>query len=280
MIQSILEFIEDNSTAISIVTNVFVGIAGFFANKGWERIKQARTISDLRLLKGRNCKIVLPTYTNIDLSPKHRTPILFNVNEQGDVLASLNIISFVRKLGLQFDEEYYAVRERSNQVIADNNVFCIGGLTANEQTKVYFSRFFPNFRIFNKNLKMNDKEGQKIYIYDETKRGFCWGEGKEFTVSAEEHYAILVRLTKEDFDIEDAGTVYILYGNKAESTLSASKYFLCQMKDMIKRTKRRKHFFIVMRIQEANGILTPYFDKDYDLTDEMFPKNSERKLKI
>lgn len=275
--QEIIEFIERNSTLVSIVTNICVGIVGFFTNKGWEKIKKIRTISALRLVKGRECKIVMPTYENIDLHPSSSSKALFNVNEQSDVLASLNIISLIEKVGLQFDEEYYVLQEHCNQIVANNNVFCIGGTVANEQTKVYFSRFFPEFRLFSKSFNKDDRESQKIYAFDEAKRGFCWGNGGEFTVSKGEHYAILVRLTKEDFNINDAGTVYILFGSKADSTLVASKYLLCNMNDLIKRTRRKKHFFIVMRIREANGIKTVEFDEKYDLTDEIFPLKKKGK---
>mgnify|MGYP003291352390 CR=1 FL=1 len=277
MIQAILEFIEKNSTFVSIVTNAFVGIVGFFSNKGWEKLKKTRTIFALRLVKERDCKIVMPIYENIDLHPKINSKTLFSVNEQSDVLASLNIISLIEKIGLRFDEEYYVLQEHCNQVIANSNVFCIGGVVANEQTKVYFSKFFPEFRIFSKNIEMKDAKGQNIYAYNKAKRGFCWGNGKEFTVSEGENYAILIRLTKEDFNIKDAGTVYILFGDKADSTLMASKYLLCHMDDLLKRTKGKKHFFIVMRIREANGIKNAYFDENYDLTKEMFPPKNERR---
>ena len=60
-----------------------------------------------------------------------------------------------------------------------------------------------------------------------------------------------------------------------ESTLVASKYLLCQINDLIKRTRRKKHFFIVMRIREVNGSSNIYFDDKYDLTDEMFPQDKE-----
>ena len=275
MIQKILEIITRNSEAFSLIASFFAWVVGMFTNKGWEKIKKARRISALRLRKDRTCKIVMPTYNNIDLYPQSRSRTMFDVNSQGDVLASLNVVSFAGYVGLEFANEYYVLGEHPNEIVANNNIFCIGGIVANKQTRAHFSRFFPEFRIFNSNLKEDDEEGQKLFFYDKEKRGFRWGAGKEFTVSDGEHYAILVRLTKEDFGTDDAGTVYILYGNKMESTLVASKYLLCQINDLIKRTRRKKHFFIVMRIREVNGSSNIYFDDKYDLTDEMFPQDKE-----
>ena len=85
-----------------------------------------------------------------------------------------------------------------------------------------------------------------------------------------------MRLTGEDLGSEAAGTVYILYGNTVMSTLVASKYMLCQVDDLIKRTKKRKHFFLVMKVREVNGISRWHFDGDSDLTDEMFHDEKRR----
>ena len=133
MIQKILEIITRNSEAFSLIASFFAWVVGMFTNKGWEKIKKARRISALRLRKDRTCKIVMPTYNNIDLYPQSRSRTMFDVNSQGDVLASLNVVSFAGYVGLEFANEYYVLGEHPNEIVANNNIFCIGGIVANKQ---------------------------------------------------------------------------------------------------------------------------------------------------
>lgn len=276
MMSLILELIEQNPKVVALLGSVFVWVIGFFSNKKWNEIKKKRLVSSLRLKKKKECRILIPTYKDIELHSPARTRTKFDVNAQGDVLASLDIISLINRMGLDVSEECIMVRESYNELASNYNLFCIGGIAGSAQTRGYFKHFFPDFRIFNSKLEDDDKEGKEIFYKDGFKRGFRWGEGKEFTVKDGEHYAIIVRLTGEDLGSEAAGTVYILYGNTVMSTLVASKYMLCQVDDLIKRTKKRTHFFFVMKVREVNGISRWYFDENSDLTDEMFHDEIER----
>jgi len=96
-------------------------------------------------------------------------------------------------------------------------------------------------------------------------------------VNKDEDYVILVRLTEEDFSAGSMGTVYILYGNQINSTLEASKYLLCHTDDLIKRTKKNKHFFIVFKVKKVAGVYHLNFNEYRDLTDEIFPEKSKKR---
>lgn len=267
MFHMLLDFFEKNEELVSLLLNLVALVVGFLTNKGWERIKKKRAVSALKLDRKKLCKIIVPTYEDVKLHQHGNVTTGFNVNGQGDVLASINIISLIRQIGLKFDEDVF-FQEQYNQTLIHNNVFCIGGIVANEQTRSYFSEKFPNFRIYipklGESITRND-----IYYEAENKRGFRWGDGKEFIAKQGEDYAIIVRLTGEDFGLDNAGTVYILYGNNINATLMASKYFLHHVNDLIKRTKGKEHFFIVMRIPKKAGARY-YFDENYDLTEELF----------
>lgn len=276
MISLMLELIEQNPKVVALLGSVFVWVIGFFSNKKWNDIKKKRLVSSLRLQKKKECRILIPTYKDIELYPPAKTRTKFDVNIQEDVLASVDIISLINRMGLDVSEECIMVRESYNELASNYNLFCIGGILANAQTRSFFKQIFPDFRIFRAKLDENDKEEKELFYKDGTKRGFRWGEGKEFTVKDREHYAIIVRLTGEDLGSETAGTVYILYGNTMMSTLIASKYMLCQVDDLIKRTRKRTHFFLVMKVREVNGISRWYFDENSDLTDEMFHDEKRR----
>lgn len=94
---------------------------------------------------------------------------------------------------------------------------------------------------------------------------------EKFVVSMDERYVIIVRLSREDFHRKNQGTVHILFGNGVEGTLAASKYLLHDYKDLYKKVKRKKHYFIAFKIKRYTGLIDP--NSFVDLTDEMFINN-------
>ena len=91
---------------------------------------------------------------------------------------------------------------------------------------------------------------------------------EEFLNNDDERYAIIVKLSGEDFNIENHGTVHILFGNGIEGTLAISQYLLKNYKDLYKIVKRKKHYFIAFKIKTSTGMID---SKSFvDLTDKMF----------
>lgn len=102
------------------------------------------------------------------------------------------------------------------------------------------------------------------------KRGFAGGssDGEQFTIDTDERYAIIVKLSSDDFGVKDHGTIHILFGNGIEGTLAISRYLLFNYKDLYNRTKKRKHYFIAFKLKKDTGIINT--NSFIDLTETMF----------
>ncbi|WP_168125513.1 hypothetical protein, partial [Pseudoflavonifractor sp. SW1122] len=102
------------------------------------------------------------------------------------------------------------------------------------------------------------------------KEGFCWGNSHEerFLVEKGERYAIIVKLSSTDFDIENHGTVHILFGNGIEGTIAISKYLLNNYRDLHKKVKGKSHYFLAFKIKRDTGIIIS--NSFVDLTDKLF----------
>ena len=87
----------------------------------------------------------------------------------------------------------------------------------------------------------------------------------------DERYAIIVKLSKEDFKSKDHGTVHILFGNGVEGTLAVSRYLLFNYRDLNKLVASKKHYFIAFKVKRKTGIIDT--NSFIDLTDRMFSKS-------
>lgn len=269
MMSILFEFIEQNLEAFSVILSFCAWVAGLITKKGWERIKRRYIMRELKLKEDKDWNINMRVYGDVQLthySQKHE------VNATSDVLAAMNMYKFLQVNGLLDKQKCYINKPQVDSIGETDNMFCIGGFIANEQTEYYFKRFFPSFRVYTNRSGENYAMKKDKYIFSETKRGFRWGENEdeEYTVKKGERYAILIRLTEEDFNIGNTGVVYILYGNDDISTLGLSEYILNHSDDLAEKTKKRKHFFIAFSVQEVNKEPKLNMSDFKDLTDVMF----------
>ena len=136
-----------------------------------------------------------------------------------------------------------------------------------------FQQFFPQVHIYATQEKIDTNPNNvpaEHFVICEGKKGFCWGnmEDEKFVVKADERYAIIVKLLKEDFNSKNHGTVHILFGNGIEGTLAISRYLLYDHKTLNKLLKKRKHYFVAFKLKRETGIIDT--DSILDLTDIMF----------
>lgn len=103
--------------------------------------------------------------------------------------------------------------------------------------------------------------------------GFCWGneDSEKFLVNKGERYAIIVKFSTRDFQIENHGTVHILFGNGIEGTIAISKYLLNDYRDLYKKVKGKSHYFLAFKIKRDTGIIMP--NSFVDLIETMFHTN-------
>ena len=182
----------------------------------------------------------------------------------------------IHATGLSSHQKSVIYEDTYAESIARYNVFCIGGLLANSYTYDLFQQFFPSFKIYATREKFEfnpNKIPLKNFILSEDKVGFCWGEAssQSFVVKKDERYAIIVKLSKEDFKSKDHGTVHILFGNGVEGTLAISRYLLFNYRDLNKLVASKKHYFIAFKVKRKTGIIDT--NSFIDLTDRMFSKS-------
>lgn len=145
----------------------------------------------------------------------------------------------------------------------------IGGSLANRYTYDFyfttntydlFQQFFLDFKIYATREKYESNPNRiplKQFRISEERVGFCWGEqdNQSFTVEKDERYAVMMKLSKEDFRSKDHGTVHILFGNGIEGTMAISRYLLFHYKDINKRVRSRRHYFVAFKVKRKTGII-------------------------
>lgn len=263
-----IELFDKYSFLFSSIYTILTAIIGFLIGKIFSKIKEYKIRKCLSLAKN-ECKIILPSYNkklhnNIDIIPV--CPI-------GDIKAASNIIDLIHKTGLYFHQDsiFY---ENTYSVNFDNyNIFCIGGLLANRYSYDLFKQFFPNFKILapERKIKTNpNKIPPDHFIATQGENGFCWGDlpSERFVVDSDERYAIIIKLSNKDFNIKNHGTVHILFGNGIEGTIAISQYLLHDYKDLYKRVKNLKHYFVAFKLKINTGIIDA--NSFINLTDKMF----------
>ena len=160
-------------------------------------------------------------------------------------------------------------RKRRNKLNSRTGICSL----ANRYTYDLFQQFFPDFKIYATREKYESNPNRiplKQFRISEERVGFCWGEqdNQSFTVEKDERYAVMVKLSKEDFHSKDHGTVHILFGNGIEGTLAISRYLLFHYKDINKLVRSRRHYFVAFKVKRKTGIIDT--DSFVDLTDQMF----------
>lgn len=252
---------------IPMVKEQLDATADWLKKSTYEHWKEYRIRKCLSLEKT-DCAIILPTYikklhNQIDDIPM--CPLV-------DVESATNIMDLIHTAGLPYQKSIIYENTYS-MLFAQYNVFCIGGSLANRYSYDLFQQFFPTFKLY-ATLKKCRTNPNKIpsshFIVLESKIGFRWGNSPndEFLVAPDERYAIIVKLTKEDFKSKKHGTVYILFGNGVEGTLAISKYLLFNYKDLNKLINSQKHCFVAFKVKTATGIIDT--DSFLDLTNQLF----------
>lgn len=263
-----IEFFDQYSFVFSLVYTIIVGVIGFLIGKIIPEIKKYKIKKCLSLSK-KECRIILPNY-DIKL---HNNKDLISVCAIGDIKAASNIIDLIHATGLYPHQQSIIYENAYSDSFENYNIFCIGGSLANKYSYDLFQQFFPKFKIYATEEKIRTNPNgipSNHFVESAEERGFCWGNlpDEKFLIDSNERYAIIIKLSNDDFHIKNHGTVHILFGNGVEGTLAISKYLLLDYKDLFKRVKGKKHYFIAFKIKRDTGIIAQ--NSFVDLTDELF----------
>lgn len=263
-----IEFFDKYSFVFSLGYTIIVALIGFLIGKIFPEIQKYK-IKKCLSLKKKECKIILPNYDKKLHNKKDTIPVC----PIGDIKAMFNIIDLLHTTGLYPHQQSIIYESSYSDSLENYNIFCIGGSLANQYSYDLFQQFFPKFKLYASEEKIKTNPNRIPYSHFVTsteKKGFCWGNSsdKEFLINMDERYAIIVKLSDKDFHIKNHGTVHILFGNGIEGTLAISKYLLHNYKDLYKRVKKRKHYFIAFKIKLDTALIDP--NSFVDLTDKMF----------
>lgn len=262
----------------TILSTIFVGV-GYLSGKIGIKAKR-RNVRKCLSLQKKECKIVLPTYGQKLYENKTDVPMC----DFGDIKAAGNIIDLIRKTGLNQSQEKIFYEEDYSVSIASYNMFYMGGILANKNTLDIFDNKFPDFKLLITDTPHNNPNNvpPKWFKHND-KNGFFWGNPsvdnvsknieKKFEVTGNERFAIIVKLSKEDFGGDDHGDVYILFGQGRTATLAISRYLLSNYYDLYKKVKKKKHFFVAFKVSAVSGEIDG--STFLDLTDVMFDKEKK-----
>ncbi len=193
-------------------------------------------------------------------------------NVQNDFVAYSSVLA-LNNINILFNmvNQRFCLDER---IIDANNEMNIGGFTANKKVNAYFTKYFPNFKyvtnITNKEALERHPIDNKIFIYStDNKKGFQIN-GHIFLniIDRNTDYAILIKLTKEDFKDDNNRSVHIIFGGTDIGTIKGTEFLLTHYKQ-IYDTYGKNHYFFAIEINCIDESIN-YSKKIIDLTDEMF----------
>lgn len=267
VVRNLIEKINDYSWIISPILSIITFICGFIFHKLVKVIERHKLNQFLMLNKKLECKILLPSYqANI-----FNNTNLTEVYTAGDIKASSNIIELINKTGIYKSFLANIYEKTYTNLIANNNLFCIGGFSTNDYTYDLFQQFFPFVKFYMPQEQINNyTRPTSCFIVDENMKGFSWGDSddEKYMVNSDERYIILIRLLNTDFNIKNHGTVHIIFGQGIIGTLVLSKYMLNNYKDIFAKTKHHSHYFIVFKFKAHTQLIDMNSYKD--LTDIVF----------
>lgn len=258
-----IEFMDKYSFSLSI----FTALVGFSIGKLVPILRQNKIKKCLSLGK-HECKIILPDY----MGKLHNQKDILALCPIGDIKAASNVIDLIHSTGLYSHQQSIIFEESYADSFENYNIFCIGGSLANHYTYDLFQQFFKNFKICasEEKIKTNPNKIPASNFAISSQDGFCWGDSdnEKFLVNKGERYAVIVKLSSRDFNIENHGTVHILFGNGIEGTIAISKYLLNNYLDLYKKVRGKSHYFLAFKIKRDTGIIIP--NSFTDLTNKMF----------
>ena len=262
-----LAFLDQYSFLLSLGYTIGAAIIGFLVSKMIPTLKRRKIKKCLSLGK-HDCKIVLPNYSG----KLHNQEDVLALCPIGDIKAASNVIDLIHSTGLYSHQQSIIYEGNYSDSFEHYNIFCIGGSLANCYTFDLFQQFFPNFKICapEEKIRTNPNKIPDSYFVVCEQEGFCWGNGEndKFLANDGERYAIIVKLSTTDFQIENHGTVHILFGNGIEGTIAISKYLLNDYQDLYKKVKGKSHYFLAFKVKRDTGIIMP--NSFIDLTETMF----------
>ena len=262
-----LVFLDQYSFLFSIAYAIGAAIIGFLASKIIPVLRKHKIKKCLSLGK-HECKIILPDYRG----KLHNQKDFLELCPIGDIKAASNVIDLIHSTGLYSHQQSIIYEGNYSDSFEHYNIFCIGGSLANHYTYDLFQQFFANFKICasEEKIQTNPNKIPANHFVVCEQDGFCWGnaDNEKFLVNKGERYAIIVKLSNRDFQIENHGTVHILFGNGIEGTIAISKYLLNDYQDLYKKVKGKSHYFLAFKIKRDTGIIMP--NSFVDLTETMF----------
>lgn len=287
-----IDFIENISLIFKVLFTIISFVLGFLSSKILANIRK-RKLSKLISINKNNCEVLIPvrygflnysTNTSANLKAEEcysmKTPYYYVT------FTELNTIFEVQKImkQLHINNEIILLRPNSTDVKSYNNKFCLGGMLANEYVERIFNKSMGASFHFKQNFYLGCTsefyymEGHEhlqplLKINDELNGNILyWGDSKDNVneYRYEKYYIILVKISSNDFEDNEHGTIHICFGNGAEATLVAIKCFINHTKKLYKLlSKHKNHYFIILKCS-YNGEIDFSEESFEDLTVTMF----------
>lgn len=250
--------IFNNFTAI---ISFLVGVPSIIALS----IKIYRYFCDIRYAK----KIL-----GFDKQPVQITQCIFEIEMKNyderyyithsSIIALNNTIELLNITG----QKFYLI-DNSREAINEIN---IGGFVANKTVSSYIKKYFPDFKFIidsnNGKAYQQNPVDKDIFILSDNKKQFKIGKKILDMSDGSVDYAILIKLTKDDFKDVNKKTVHIVFGGGDLGTIKATEYLATNYKS-IYRTFGKKHYFFALEVRETDRKINDSIGI-MDFTNEMF----------
>lgn len=180
-----------------------------------------------------------------------------------------NVVVLLNKINQKFD--------LVGTTIDTKDEINIGGVMRNKRVNAYFVKYFPNFKLIEK--ERYEKEHNTYQIdnrmveYSHDRFGFQIGEKFLETFPLKNDYAFLIKLTSSDFKDDNNKCVHILFGDTALGTIKATEYLLTHCKQIYRKYKN-SHYFFAIEINLIDESIN-YSKGIIDFTDNMFTNDSQ-----
>jgi hypothetical protein len=268
-----IEFLTTLYTCINFII-IIAAIVTFIIKRPIKTWRVHRAVRKLLSFKGRECAIITPIYQKVIYTKP------YNIFIYEEVCIYNDIVNLLAKTGMPFNANLLS----SNDVVEVNkfeNQICLGGPGSNSVTYRYFQEKFTQIRFFVEKEILDCHPTGRNFLEVNNQIGFRYGNGEEdvFLVESKYYndkereydieYAIIIKLTREDFNITENRTVFLLIGYSVISTAAIVRFFCANYSTIFKRFKGR-HFFVVYKTHRQTKSVLP--NTMMDLTDKLFLK--------
>lgn len=287
-----IDFIENISLIFKVLFTIISFVLGFLSSKILANIRK-RKLSKLISINKNNCEVLIPVRYGF-LNYSTNTSENLKEEECHSIKTPYHYVTFkesytifeVQKImkQLYINNEILLLHPNSKEVQSYNNKFCFGGILANEYVERIFNKSMGAPFHFKQNFylgctsELYYREGhdhlQPLLIINDELNGnvLYWGDSKDNVKEYryEKYYIILVKISSNDFEDKEHGTIHICFGNGADTPLIAIKCFINHTKELYKRlSKHKNHYFIIMKCS-YNGEVDFSKESFMDLTETMF----------